>query len=102
MRMPSSRPMKICVVLLGIRERRAGAAGTVSGTLNFTRALLCVAAARRWRPSVAMLAWRGGPLAQRLELPAHNRLVPGSNPGGPTNLRQTLAALAAPVQANRS
>jgi hypothetical protein len=24
-----------------------------------------------------------GPLAQRLELPAHNRLVPGSNPGGP-------------------
>ena len=27
----------------------------------------------------------GGPLAQRLELPAHNRLVPGSNPGGPTS-----------------
>src|SRR5678815_1575374 len=25
-----------------------------------------------------------GPLAQRLERPAHNRLVPGSNPGGPT------------------
>jgi hypothetical protein len=26
-----------------------------------------------------------GPLAQWLELPAHNRLVPGSSPGGPTN-----------------
>src|SRR4029079_19589398 len=25
-----------------------------------------------------------GPIAQRLELAAHNRLVPGSNPGGPT------------------
>ncbi len=25
-----------------------------------------------------------GPLAQRLERPAHNRLVLGSNPGGPT------------------
>src|SRR4029450_8458798 len=27
-----------------------------------------------------------GPIAQRLERPAHNRLVPGSNPGGPTYL----------------
>ena len=27
-------------------------------------------------------AW--GPVAQWLELTAHNRLVPGSNPGGPT------------------
>ena len=27
-----------------------------------------------------------GPVAQRLERPAHNRLVPGSNPGGPTSL----------------
>ncbi len=26
-----------------------------------------------------------GPLAQRSEPPAHNRLVPGSNPGGPTS-----------------
>ncbi len=26
-----------------------------------------------------------GPIAQRLELPAHNRLVGGSNPSGPTN-----------------
>ena len=25
-----------------------------------------------------------GPIAQLVELPAHNRLVPGSNPGGPT------------------
>src|SRR5882724_2553128 len=28
------------------------------------------------------LHWTG-PIAQRLEPPAHNRLVPGSNPGGP-------------------
>lgn len=27
-----------------------------------------------------------GPIAQRLEQSAHNREVPGSNPGGPTNL----------------
>src|SRR5215472_5833750 len=27
---------------------------------------------------------KAGPLAQRSELSAHNRLVPGSNPGGPT------------------
>ena len=26
-----------------------------------------------------------GPIAQRSEPPAHNRSVPGSNPGGPTN-----------------
>ena len=27
-----------------------------------------------------------GPIAQRSEPPAHNRSVPGSNPGGPTKL----------------
>ncbi len=27
-----------------------------------------------------------GPIAQLEEPPAHNRLVPGSNPGGPTNV----------------
>lgn len=27
---------------------------------------------------------RGGPVAQLAELPAHNRLVPGSSPGRPT------------------
>ena len=27
-----------------------------------------------------------GPIAQLVELPAHNRLVPGSSPGGPTTL----------------
>ena len=32
--------------------------------------------------SVAVL----GPIAQRSEPPAHNRSVPGSNPGGPTIL----------------
>jgi hypothetical protein len=33
-------------------------------------------------------AW--GPVAQWLELTAHNRLVPGSNPGGPTTLYQFI------------
>ena len=28
-----------------------------------------------------------GPIAQRSEPPAHNRSVPGSNPGGPTTRR---------------
>ncbi len=28
--------------------------------------------------------YKAGPIAQRSELAAHNRLVPGSNPGGPT------------------
>ena len=28
---------------------------------------------------------QGGPIAQLEEPPAHNRSVPGSNPGGPTN-----------------
>src|SRR5262245_6777872 len=28
----------------------------------------------------------GGPIAQLAERPAHNRLVPGSSPGGPTVL----------------
>ena len=28
----------------------------------------------------------GGPIAQRLEQSAHNRKVPGSNPGGPTRI----------------
>lgn len=28
-----------------------------------------------------------GPIAQRLEQSAHNREVPGSNPGGPTTRR---------------
>ena len=32
-----------------------------------------------------------GPIAQWLERPAHNRLVPGSNPGGPTPENVTKA-----------
>lgn len=35
------------------------------------------------RASDAIAVW--GPVAQWLELAAHNRLVPGSSPGGPTN-----------------
>jgi hypothetical protein len=36
--------------------------------------------------SLSMLSHEGkkGPIAQLEEPPAHNRLVPGSNPGGPT------------------
>src|SRR5690606_14142317 len=36
-----------------------------------------------------------GPVAQWLELAAHNRLVPGSNPGGPTNPGQPMPPLVA-------
>src|ERR1051326_935136 len=36
-----------------------------------------------WRAFFVRIA-RPGSIAQRLELPAHNRQVPGSNPGGPT------------------
>jgi len=36
---------------------------------------------------LGMRARDNGPIAQRSEPPAHNRPVPGSNPGGPTNLR---------------
>ncbi len=32
-----------------------------------------------------------GPVAQRLEQRTHNPLVPGSNPGGPTNIPKDLA-----------
>ncbi len=32
-----------------------------------------------------------GPIAQLVELPAHNRLVPGSSPGGPTIKAQVKA-----------
>ena len=30
--------------------------------------------------------FKGGPIAQSGEQPAHNRSVPGSNPGGPTKI----------------
>ncbi len=33
----------------------------------------------------------GGPVAQRLEQRTHNPLVPGSNPGGPTNFLHLLS-----------
>src|SRR6267378_6015067 len=42
-----------------------------------------------------------GPIAQRLEPPAHNRPVPGSNPGGPTNLRSLVHAKVARRSAER-
>ena len=46
----------------------------------------------RGRPARASVELRGaGPVAQWLELAAHNRLVPGSNPGGPTKLFNALA-----------
>ena len=34
---------------------------------------------------------RCGPIAQLEEPPAHNRSVPGSNPGGPINYQKTSA-----------
>src|SRR5207244_3719922 len=41
------------------------------------------------RPDIVELS---GPIAQRLEQPAHNRRVPGSNPGGPTFARACRAS----------
>jgi hypothetical protein len=38
---------------------------------------------------------RNGPLAQRLEQWTHNPLVPGSNPGGPTNTPISMGKTAA-------
>ena len=39
----------------------------------------------RFRSSLyTAFPYKAGPIAQRSELAAHNRLVPGSNPGGPT------------------
>ena len=35
--------------------------------------------------ALPLLDLTGGPIAQRLEQQTHNLLVPGSNPGGPTN-----------------
>lgn len=37
--------------------------------------------------SIAANEKSAGPIAQLVELPAHNRLVPGSSPGGPTTKR---------------
>jgi hypothetical protein len=36
--------------------------------------------------TVSVFRMSAGPIAQLVELPAHNRLVPGSSPGGPTIL----------------
>src|SRR5262249_57676859 len=38
-----------------------------------------------------------GPLAQRSELSAHNRLVPGSNPGGPKGVSPAMPWTSAPL-----
>src|SRR6185503_8778740 len=84
MAIPSRSPMKICVVLLGIQLLEgAGAAAAPSLISIFTRQSY---SNFRLRTSAFELGryLPDGPLAQRLELPAHNRLVPGSNPGGPT------------------
>ena len=39
-----------------------------------------------------------GPIAQWLEQATHNRLVPGSNPGGPTKFRMATCRLARPAE----
>ena len=52
----------------------------------------CAAKSTRWQYQMAKSASAqvadtksDGPIAQRLEQATHNRLVPGSNPGGPTS-----------------
>ena len=53
-----------------------------------------VGVSRRSPPAIAVsgseAGCEGGPVAQRLERPAHNRLVPGSNPGGPTQVTRVI------------
>ena len=44
------------------------------------------------RYKIRMLACVG-PVAQRLEQRTHNPLVPGSNPGGPTNIGSPLSLI---------
>ena len=44
--------------------------------------------------------YKAGPIAQRSELAAHNRLVPGSNPGGPTLDPSRTRAICEYVQRN--
>ncbi len=40
-----------------------------------------------------VITYENGPIAQRLEQGTHNPLVPGSNPGGPTNIRDFGCAI---------
>ena len=75
--------------------RRAFLTGSQAGPNSGIRAILIpsphstsLGMGRGGRPCV-------GPVAQWLELTAHNRLVPGSSPGGPTSLRSRSAAKAA-------
>src|SRR6185369_10855567 len=50
----------------------------------------------RFPPSLyTAFPYKAGPIAQRSELAAHNRLVPGSNPGGPT-LDSTVTSVICP------
>src|SRR5436305_2886173 len=41
---------------------------------------------RLWQEVAKLCSFENGPVAQRLEQGTHNPLVPGSNPGGPTQL----------------
>ena len=56
------------------------------------------------RPPGPAVGISPGPIAQRLEPPAHNRPVPGSNPGGPTNFLAIARQLLGPagIRARRS
>ena len=68
------------------RRRDARAAGLLV-TLAFRRSFASTVEDPQCRfpPSLyTAFPYKAGPIAQRSELAAHNRLVPGSNPGGPT------------------
>ena len=54
--------------------------------LTFVRAIMSNMCDARMIQDLTAQHDAAGPIAQLVELPAHNRLVPGSSPGGPTNL----------------
>ena len=85
----------------GSQPQMRGARSPGDAGVRFVRRGAGASATKQTRPNAAVFAdltggwqfvmvahprcaWRFGPIAQGLERPAHNRLVLGSNPSGPT------------------
>lgn len=71
------------------QRRRAETTGRSRQVRGRTGKLAQLLRARRMACGISERC-AAGPIAQRLEQRTHNPLVPGSNPGGPTNTRQAL------------